>query len=429
MKARVILIASLCVNAGLVAAYFTANRQPQPLAQTETTETVTTAKSKQATAHTVTETVVVAKDFNWATVEAEDYKQYIANLRAIGCPEETIADIIIADVNKLYGARMAALRTAGVDFKFWQVENRDTRTADRERQAQIRELEREKRDLIKELLGIDLDQELARWEGREDADAWRYGFLSAEKQEQVRALRDKYRDLERALRAEGGGPETRAKMLALRTEQEAEMARLLTPAEYQEYQLRNSFTARNMRENLGLFEPTESEFREIFALRKSFDDQYGGFMGGGGDEATREARRAAEQQLQEQLKAMLGEQRYKEYQMAQDNRYRDIYNYAQQNNLSDAAAQQVYDIRVAAEAERNRLRNNSNLTPEQREVELAKLALSTSQALSTVMGADASKNYVEGDGRWVTRLIRTDNQRGGDGGGDFANRRARRGGP
>src|SRR4051794_1792422 len=35
-----------------------------------------------------------AQSFDWRMVESEDYKKYIANLRAIGCPEETIRDII-----------------------------------------------------------------------------------------------------------------------------------------------------------------------------------------------------------------------------------------------------------------------------------------------------------------------------------------------
>lgn len=47
----------------------------------------------------VTNTVV--KQMTWETVEAPDYREYIENLRNIDCPEETIRDIILADVNKL----------------------------------------------------------------------------------------------------------------------------------------------------------------------------------------------------------------------------------------------------------------------------------------------------------------------------------------
>src|ERR1043165_9088738 len=40
--------------------------------------------------------------FSWSEIESPDYQQYIANLRDIGCPEQTIRDIIVADVNQLY---------------------------------------------------------------------------------------------------------------------------------------------------------------------------------------------------------------------------------------------------------------------------------------------------------------------------------------
>jgi hypothetical protein len=39
-----------------------------------------------------------APSFHWRQLESTDYPTYIANLRAIGCPELTIRDIIIADV-------------------------------------------------------------------------------------------------------------------------------------------------------------------------------------------------------------------------------------------------------------------------------------------------------------------------------------------
>lgn len=44
--------------------------------------------------------------FSWAQIESADYRTYIANLRAIGCPEQTIRDIISADVHELYAAKI-----------------------------------------------------------------------------------------------------------------------------------------------------------------------------------------------------------------------------------------------------------------------------------------------------------------------------------
>src|SRR5260370_41541655 len=50
-----------------------------------------------------------AARFDWRQVESPDYKEYIANLRAIGCPEKTIKEIVTADVNDLFSARRAAI--------------------------------------------------------------------------------------------------------------------------------------------------------------------------------------------------------------------------------------------------------------------------------------------------------------------------------
>src|SRR5690349_19051729 len=54
-----------------------------------------------------TNVVVRRQFFSWKEVESPDYPTYIANLHDIGCPEQTIRDIIIADVNALYAQRRA----------------------------------------------------------------------------------------------------------------------------------------------------------------------------------------------------------------------------------------------------------------------------------------------------------------------------------
>src|SRR5687767_6195122 len=110
MKLRLILIISVCVNLALAGVYFVSKRSTavQPSAPDLAASGKTTTKSERerrakliAAGHT--------NDFHWGSVESDDYREYIANLRAIGCPEETIRDIIIADVNKLYAGRIASL--------------------------------------------------------------------------------------------------------------------------------------------------------------------------------------------------------------------------------------------------------------------------------------------------------------------------------
>lgn len=60
------------------------------------------------------EPVSAAQAFRWSQLESSDYRTYIANLRGIGCPEQTIRDIITADVDEaFYAPRRDQLKQAG----------------------------------------------------------------------------------------------------------------------------------------------------------------------------------------------------------------------------------------------------------------------------------------------------------------------------
>ena len=72
------------------------------------------------TSEPLPEGVVVSEAFDWAQLESADYHDYIANLRAIGCPELTVRDIIIADVNDLFTPRVKAL-VDEVNGRFWEL--------------------------------------------------------------------------------------------------------------------------------------------------------------------------------------------------------------------------------------------------------------------------------------------------------------------
>ncbi len=423
MKLRLILILSVCVNLALAGAYFIGKRSP--IAPEPTTSAADAAKSITKSSRERRAQIVVngvTNDFRWGSVESDDYRQYIANLREIGCPEETIRDIIIADVNKLYAGRLAALYPSPQDFKWWQTDDRANRDERRDRERKRRDLNEEKRALIKELLDVDLETEMARWEGRPDDDAWRTGFLSAEKQQAVQALQEKFREMERSLfnelRENRGSPESRAKMLALRSQREAELAQILGPQDYQEYQLRNSNTAREMRDSLGSFSPSQEEFKKIFELRENFSSQYG-FGRGGGDDAAREQRRAAEQQLDQQLQTALGD-RYAEYKLSQDDRYREIYDFTTRMNLPKETAQSVYDIRQAVEQQRQQVMNNQGMSAEERTATLAQMAQVTKETLAQTLPQQAYDQYLRSDdARWLQALTSTRQGPGGGGRGGF----------
>src|SRR5215471_13715806 len=99
MRWRVPFFVSLGVNAALAVAWFCWGRSHSNTSGQEAAEAALPTKSIK------TNVVVRREYFSWAEVESADYPTYIANLRAIDCPEQTIRDIIIADVNALFARR------------------------------------------------------------------------------------------------------------------------------------------------------------------------------------------------------------------------------------------------------------------------------------------------------------------------------------
>jgi hypothetical protein len=105
----------------------------------------------------------------------------------------------------------------------------------------------------------------------------------------------------------------------LQVEKEAEITALLTPEEFDEYEMRLSPSANALRAKLGNLNPTAEEFRALVRLRKQFDEQFGDFLAyNPADPSAREKRAQAEHDLNEQMRAVVGVDRWSAYQREQD---------------------------------------------------------------------------------------------------------------
>src|ERR1051325_2194752 len=137
----------------------------------------------------------------------------------------------------------------------------------------------------------------------------------------------------------------------------------------EDFNLRMSNTANVMRFTLASFEPNEQEFRDVFKLKKTFDDEFGFTGMAPSDPAEKEKFDAAKEELNAQLKQVLGD-RYADYERAQDYTYQGLYAFAQRNGVSKEATVAAYDMKKAAEAEAKKIGNDKSLTAEQRKAAL-----------------------------------------------------------
>ncbi|HAM73712.1 MAG TPA: hypothetical protein DCM86_18920 [Verrucomicrobiales bacterium] len=338
---------------------------------------------------------VRASGFHWSSLESTNYATYIENLRAVDCPEETIHDIIIADVGKLYARRRAEVLGKREPAPFWKTES----PYDRRQQQALHALEREQRTLIRQLLNVDLDTELAAMGVDTGVRPVDLGFLPEAKQELVRGVLDRYRQMEGVLRDAAGGiwGETDDENLRRLTRQEeSELQSMLSPQEFENYLLRQSPLAAELRTSLNGFEPSEEEFRRIFSLRRSYEDAASD-VSPGDDTASADGsgriRADMKELLDGELKEALGESRWKQYEKFQEPSYQALNQVGERFNLPKGIADEAYEYMRIANEQVEKLRLNSDVEEDARAEALRKISQETSREVKRILGPDAYRVF------------------------------------
>ena len=349
------------------------------------------------------------RSISWAAIESTNYYIYVANLRAIGCPEETIKDIIITDIAKLYARRRAELRSQGQPYEFWRTDESGSSGSSGAASPQFAALDKEQRALVKELLGSDLQAELKKYVLNDDQEERMYGFLPLEKRDKLKEIQSTYDELEQEIYARAKGlilDEDQEQIKRIEKQRMDELAKILTPQELEEYELRNSDTAQSMRSQLSGFDPTEEEFRKIFRLQKVFDTQFAHAFDAT-DEAQMEIRARAQEQAQDalndEIKKVIGEKRFAEYERAQDADYKALVQLTDRFTMPREVATRVYDMKLEAERQKLQIETNPNLTEQQRQAALASVIRETERSVMKEMG-NAGQTYLRSGGQWIRDL-------------------------
>jgi hypothetical protein len=92
----------------------------------------------------------------YAAIYSSAPKQFVTNLRAIGCPEETIKDILIAEINRGYAAQENALRPTPADHVPWGWSPKTSEGKIIARRQEAAAIAREKAATLREALGYEV---------------------------------------------------------------------------------------------------------------------------------------------------------------------------------------------------------------------------------------------------------------------------------
>ncbi len=324
-------------------------------------------------------TGAVQRPFHWSQVESADYLVYIENLRRVGCPEQTIRDIIVADVNQLYAPRYAALRTSAPELAWWG--RFDSRHAVRPGLSeQLRLLNEEKKSLLVRLLGptagaeptgLEASIESVRTEGA-------LSFLAAGKREVVRDLLKRHDELLEWSRAQWKGlpsDEVDAREADWRAARFRELSGLLTPEELREFDVRYSPVADELRERFGRADLTEAEFRKLHELSSVFDQEYPN------------ADRDDLKRLDEELRSALGPDRFADVARQNDSAWRALQSLAGEHQISPTAVQQAYALHESFRDKLVAAVGQMFADPQQNPQPLRDLAAERDRQLEAILGA------------------------------------------
>ncbi len=352
---------------------------------------------------------------SWEELQAEDLKEFIRRLRAAGCPEDTLQDIIVAEVNRRYSTRTRELwPDRHVTKAFWEIEKRDPEESrkNRERWRNERQLQKEKSALLVELLGVDPEKERRKADGfpeYTDHNERRVAFLPEAKREAVSKLLEEFEQKSQEFHQRNQGmydAQYRAERAQLEAERMQALAQHLTPQELREYEIRESQLASQLRHDLRGLTVSREEYETIYDIRKKYGESIYNYGDVEGKEALDQVVRNKES-LEADLAAALGPEKGREYKRTQDYSYSELTRLARRNDLPVETAGKVYDFKEAAEAAAKQLRADTSLSTQERQAALSKIRDETQQAVIDTLGGNVFTNYLRRGGYWINNLAPT----------------------
>ncbi len=395
MRLRIFLLLSVALNLIFALAWLSGGRS---FSTATNSPLVPDIDAPLRTNRTQTNVVVRRQNFTWEEVESNNYVIYIKNLREIGCPDSTIRDIIVADVDQLYAHRRAS-EIVSADHQWW----RSDPDMDLIQNAaeKLKTLETERRTLLTRLLGTG-------WETASNPlpPATRTGItltgpvlgelppqtkqavydIAAQTQQKIDAYQEQQRK---------AGKEIDPNELArLRQESRGELAKVLNPSQLEEFLLRYSNTAFQMRSDLRGLELSQEEFRTLFRARDSIEQQEE-LNYAGNDPAKLKRKQELESQREAAIEQALGKERYANYVLSRDPIFQESQATAEQVGAPAELVLPIYQINRLTETERQRIAKDNSLSAQEKIDALAAAQVEQRKSLEKILGPEVLLRFLQ----------------------------------
>ena len=404
MKHRHTLRASLCLNLALAVLLWSRFKSPIVPASERVpslpSAAVVPVAAMAGSGHiSLAPTTWVTNRFHWSKIEADDFVQLAANLRAIVCPEKTVRDIVVAR-----GRR-------GLERLSRKNESKPASALDGPfRKLSDQEAERET-DPARATLLADMDRALGPGVFTEDGklsenfvDQALLRFLIGPMSEEtfgrfvvLTAGLEARRDEIRARKL--GDEENESALKNLNLQFHRDLQSVLSPMEMEEFDARSCLG--NILDKVH-FETTDlspAEIRQIALIRARFQDPTAGEWFHDHSLSDQQEAQAAEA-----LRLFLGESRYGQLDRAGNEDFKSLYDLGCSHNLPRDAAVAAFELRQLAAQEVKGIREDSSLSESERQARFTQLQSQAQEGVLKMLGAKACEHYFNHGGTWLTNI-------------------------
>jgi hypothetical protein len=331
--------------------------------------------------------------FTWKELLLPEYTNYLAKLRAAGCPEKYVRQIVVSDVTDFFDAKRLheAIQS---DFEWWKADG----TAQRAWLLPAPPAYEQLRAVwLTKFLGSNWAETVKL--PPIPANALRYHLtgpvLGALPLHKYSAAADICRQSEERLREYQtarflqGQPLDPVEETRLRQQTRLELGQFLSPDEMEEFLLRNSHNAEILRQSLRGFNPTRDEFLKVFRALDPLQHQ---MQLDYGNEAALSARQREdyERQCDRAVQEVLPADRFKAYVLTRDPLYQRAQADVAQWALDNAALTPLYEFYRAQAGRREQVMKDPALSAEQKNAALQALTQEEQKKLADLVQAKRS---------------------------------------
>jgi hypothetical protein len=282
----------------------------------------------------------------------------------------------------------------------------------KKQREQMRALRNEESDLLKSLLGEDVYDQMRKDSGNPDWTENQLGFIPKDLREKVEDINEQMNEDKNDISARSQGnfdQYQQADLHKIEKKYHDQLAAILTPDQLLEWDMRNSDTANQLKNDLSAFDPNEDEFRALFKYKQTADDLAAQLNPQQFDPDADPAQLSADQKqaladqqktLNDELAQTLGTNRASEYKLEQDYSYRNLID----SGVPKESVFKLDEMKNDAQAAAQKIRGNQTSSADDRAAALSAIRAETQNSINGLLGAKSAKTYNGNGGWWLNSI-------------------------